>query len=235
MKLHLAIFLALIISGCTSNAPKLLDLQSKDLIPPEGMTLVYILKEDIYSCAPLSMPFIFNGKILGESTCGQYLYYYTYPMKLQVIGKNDKLLSIDLEAGDINYLLLVYPRRGGIKGNYYKHLSQSEGLEYVEKYHLSANLKNIILGVKPTKNIATANKSSRSQLSYDDKTKTGLITMASNLRNRNIAIKQIEKICITKNIAIKIGSDTHKKGAVYTTLNESLKDGVLAINFQCLY
>ncbi len=227
------IFITIFLIGCSSNAPKFLDLQSKKLVPPEGMTILYFIKEEIYSCPPLSGALMFSDKYLGKYSCGQYLYFYTYPMSMDIIGKNDELIRLELEAGDITYLLYKYPRRGGVKGLYYEVLSKDKGKEIINKFHLSNSSEKIVLGTKPEyKNI---NKIAKNELIYNSKSKIGKITIESNLNNRNTTIRKIEKICSTKNIAIQVGSNNHEYGATYTTLNESLKNGKLTINFKCLY
>lgn len=237
MKNILIIISIIFVSGCTSNAPRLQDLQSKKLEPPEGMTLLYVLREDIYSCAPfISSPFVFGGEVLGHTKCGQYLYYYTYPMVLEFV-RNDELVSVDLKAGDINYLIYRYPQRGGAGSLGYEELTQSEGRRLVNEYHLSSELKKVTLGIKPSSYLTETDTGQKlhSQLLYDDQTKIGSISLFGNLSKRNMAIKQIEKICSTKNVAIKVGSNLHKYGAIYTTLNESLIDNKYTIKFECLY
>lgn len=237
MKNILIIVSLLFVSGCTSNATRLDDLQSKNLEPPEGMTLLYVLREDIYSCPPfISNPFVFGGEVLGHTKCGQYLYYYTYPMVLNFV-RNDELVSVDLKAGDINYLIYRYPQRGGAGQLGYELLTQSVGQTLVDEYHLSGELKKVTLGVKPSRYLSDTDSGQKlhSQLLYDDETKIGSISLLGSFSKRSVAIKQIEKICSTKNVAIKVGSNLHKYGATYTTLDESLIDNKLTIKFNCLY
>jgi hypothetical protein len=74
-------------------------------------------------------------------------------------------------------------------------------------------------------------------MNYNNATQLGHVTIAtgSQKKRRRKAIGMIEELCSTKNIALKVGKAHHKGGATYTTMNESLNNGQLTIDFSCAY
>ena len=235
IKILVPFLIAITIYGCSvSDALKIYDLQSKSLQPPEGMSLIYLIKNEGFGLN--TDTFKFGDKAIGEYSKGQYLYYFTYPMGLQFIGKNDTILNIDLEAGEITYLLFISELKPKVNV-YWVKLKPDEGRRYINKYHLSSARQNVILGNKPIYNKAEKNKKTvpQSQLIYDDNSKKGSVSIIGSIKKRKQLLKQIERICSTKNIAIKVGGNQHQNGASYTTLSEMYTNGKLSIEFMCMY
>ena len=72
-------------------------------------------------------------------------------------------------------------------------------------------------------------------MSYDDSTKSGVITLNTNLRGRDDALKLIGDICSSKNVSLQSGKTHKTSGATYTVSNESYSSNKLTINYSCIY
>ena len=72
-------------------------------------------------------------------------------------------------------------------------------------------------------------------LSYNDSTRSGVITLSTNLKGRDDALMIIGDICSTKNISLRSGNAPTKNGATYTVTDETLTSNVLTIKFNCIY
>lgn len=72
-------------------------------------------------------------------------------------------------------------------------------------------------------------------LAYNDSEKTGIITLNTNLKGRDNALKLIGDICSSKNVSLTSGKKHNKKGATYTITDESYSSNELTIKFDCIY
>ena len=72
-------------------------------------------------------------------------------------------------------------------------------------------------------------------MAYTDATKTGAITLNTNLKGRDNAIKIIGDICSSKNISLISGQKHKKSGATYKITDEAYSSNKLTIKFNCIY
>ena len=108
-KSHFGLFicLAFLIAGCsaTKKADAELDTQIKNLSPPSGKALVYILRPNSYGSMAVFNATV-NGDFIGSTGGKRYIYTilepgtYTFTTK----GENRKELPIVLEAGQTYFL-----------------------------------------------------------------------------------------------------------------------------------
>ena len=232
-----AILIATLLAGCSSNAPPLNNLLSKDLKQPNDAAIVYIVRPYRYFGVLRSPDFSFNGTKIGEVENNRYLYFYAYPMEL-ILGKyvdgNLEQLKTKIEAGQKYYFKFDM-----IEG--YSQLSQQEGLKYLRELNMSGNFKPVVIGTKPSNSptaisiqIANSEVRQKDYLKYDDNTKTGVIKYAIDIEKRDVVIGKIEEVCNTKNIAL-YADEKKKNGSTYKTLDERIENNIIEINFQCLY
>ncbi len=72
-------------------------------------------------------------------------------------------------------------------------------------------------------------------LAYNDSEKAGIITLNTNLKGRDNALKLIGDICSSKNVSLTPGNNHNKSGATYTITDESYSSNELTIRFNCIY
>jgi Protein of unknown function (DUF2846) len=232
-----AIWTAILLAGCSSNAPPLNNLLSKDLKPPIDAALVYIMRPYKYFGVLRSPDFSFNGTKIGEIENNRYMYFYAYPMELilgKVVDGNTEQLKIKTEAGK-KYFLKFDMREG------YSQLSQQEGMKYLRELNMGGNFKPVVIGTKPSNSpMPSSNQATnlevrqKDYLKYDDNSRTGVIKYAVDIEKRDVVIEKIEEVCNTKNIAL-YAYEKKEGGATYKTLDESIENNIIEIKFQCLY
>ena len=83
--------------------------------------------------------------------------------------------------------------------------------------------------------LQATNRMSEEAMSYNDTSKSGILTLSTNLRGRDDALKLIGDICSSKNVSLKSGTNHNKYGANYKVTDESLLNNKLTINFNCIY
>jgi hypothetical protein len=251
----------LLVSGCAKNAPANMQAQSKSLKPEKGLALIYVIRPKSNGGKFMKLPlaFRYNGEKIGTLWAGQYLYFNAKPMKMIFNGEGGKVLKLNISAGKTYFL--EYIKTAGVAislgGNkslpVTRVMHYKKGRELVNKYRLTGKLNLVTIdksgtNIKPqpykqknkpvktrhayrsTNKMATENA-----MAYNDTDKTGSVTIAKGSRKRRDAIRMIESLCSTKNIALKVGSSKHNKGATYTTMDETLSNGKFTIQFACSY
>lgn len=83
--------------------------------------------------------------------------------------------------------------------------------------------------------IKASNSIDNEYMAYTDSTKTGVITLNTNLKGRDNAIKIIGDICSSKNITLISGQKHKMNGAIYKITDESYSSNKLKIKFNCIY
>jgi Protein of unknown function (DUF2846) len=233
----IVVLTATLLASCSSTAPPLNNLISKDLTQPNDAAIVYIFRPYRYFGVLRSPDFTFNSTRIGEIENKRYLYFYAYPMELilgKVVDGQVEQLKIKIEAGKKYYL--KFDMEEG-----YSQLSQQEGLKYLRELNMGGNFKPVIIGNKPSNspmpisNQATNLESKQKDyLKYDDNTKIGVIKYGTDMENRNVVLGKIEEVCNTKNVALLTGK-AKQNGASYKTLDETIESNIIEIKFQCLY
>ncbi|HFE39539.1 MAG TPA: hypothetical protein ENK06_14185 [Gammaproteobacteria bacterium] len=264
LKLALLFFM-LFLQSCATYAPASKEARSKIMTPQKGMALVYVIrpKRNKNKILELPLTFEYNATKIGSLSAGQYLYFNAKPMELIFNGSQGEVTRVRLQAGQTYYL--QHESQGGIGANFVGNkllpittaLDKSTGAALVKRYRLAGRFRPVtldgdkIIASKPALkhkkkknndflkllmgNTRKTRKGPGDKLSYNDESRMGSVTVARGSKKRRKAIKMIEELCSTKNIALKVGSARHKKGATYTTMDESLNDGKLTIKFSCAY
>jgi hypothetical protein len=240
-----SIFISLILSvlaGCSSSAPPLQNLLSKELKPPMDAALIYIVRPYSFVGVVRSPDFSINNQMIGEIENERYLYFYTYPTELNFVtnsylsieGRKSELLKIKFEAGKRYFLKFSFAEG-------YSQLSQQEGVKYINELKMGGNFKPYLIGNKSlnppshaAKQQATLEVMHKDYLKYDDNTREGVIKFAVEIEKREVVIGRIEEICNTKNIVL-IADAQRKGGASFKTLDETFENNMIEIKFQCLY
>ena len=107
--LHAVILLCLVASGCSSNiaaAPSDVDARVKNLQPPSGKALVYILRPT-WLGKPFAGHITANGQVIGSMEGEMYVYAALDPgqYEFKVTGQdNDSHITVNLEAGKKYYI-----------------------------------------------------------------------------------------------------------------------------------
>ena len=238
-----AIWTAILLVGCSSNASRLDNLLSKDLKQPNDAAIVYIFRPYNFFAGAVSPDFYFNGTKIGKIENNRYLYFYTYPGEMIFAKRVDgdiEQLKIKFKAGNKYYLKYHQDSGGGLDGDF-SQLSQQEGLKYLRELNMGGHFKPVLVGTKPSNSpMPISNQATnlevrqKDYLKYDDNSKTGVIKYAVDIEKRDVVIEKIEEVCNTKNIAL-YAYEKKEGGAAYKTLDESIENNIIEIKFQCLY
>lgn len=142
-KVILLISLTALLMGCsaTGKAPPELDLQAKELAPPPGTALVYIVRPSKMGMA-IKMKVYCDGKYLGATGGGRFIYAILEPGSHIFMSKaeNESELPIVLEP-DQTYFLEQKVKMGILKArNNLARLGDEEGLDKLYKCTLSTDL-----------------------------------------------------------------------------------------------
>lgn len=106
-QLFLVTFLAVVLSGCLGVArvaPEV-DKAAKEIIPPEGKALVYLIRPSIIGSA-IVMKVECNQVYIGSTGAKRYLYVILDPGEYEFVSKAENLsrLIISVEAGKTYYI-----------------------------------------------------------------------------------------------------------------------------------
>jgi len=212
----------------------------------------------------LPLTFKYSNQKIGTLWAGQYLYFNAKPMEMIFNGKDNSIVKLAV-ANNKTYFLEYITSGGvgaALGGNKplptARIMSEDEGRALINQYRLTGKMEAVTLTkagrtslppqikqkIKPQKQLAHTKFPqpakqivTNDSMSYNDNTKLGHVTIATanQKKRRRKAIQMIEELCSTKNIALQVGSRKHNGGATYTTMNESLSNGQLTINFSCAY
>jgi hypothetical protein len=237
----IAILTAIFLAGCSSNAPPIDNLLSKDLKQPNDAAIVYIFRPYNFFAGGASPDFDFNGTKIGKIENNRYLYFYTYPGEMifaKRVDGNIEQLKIKFEAGKKYYL--KYHLDSGLDADF-SQLSQQEGLKYLRELNMGGHFKPVLVGTKPSNSLMPISNQAtnlearqKDYLKYDDDTKRGVIKYSADMEKRDFVIEKIKEVCNTKNVAL-FADDTKNYGASYITLDEAIENNMIEIKFHCLY
>lgn len=237
----IATLTAIFLAGCSSNAPPIDNLLSKDLKQPNDAAIVYIFRPYNFFAGGRSPDFTVNGAKIGEIENNRYLYFYTYPGEMILakrVDGNIEQLKIKFEAGKKYYL--KFHLDSGLNGDF-SQLSQQEGLKYLRELNMGGHFKPVLVGTKPSNfPMPSSNQATnlevrqKDYLKYDDDTKRGVIKYSADMEKRDFVIEKIKEVCNTKNVALS-ADDTKNNGASYKTLDETIENNMIEIKFHCLY
>jgi hypothetical protein len=136
-----ACVVALLVAGCSAapKAPQNWDTSAREIRPPEGMALVYVVRPSRLGKA-LEMPVICDGDVVGVTGGKRYLYTILEPgpHSFVSIAETESELSITLEAGETVYLEQKMTMGVVTGDNRLAQLSEEEGREKLAKCALSA-------------------------------------------------------------------------------------------------
>ena len=229
-----------------------------------GLVYVIRPKSNGGKLLKLPLTFTYNNQKVGTLWAGQYLYFNVEPMQMTFNGENGSILKLNINKNKtyfIEHLAMggVGASFGGAKPlPITRILSEPEGRDLINQYRLTGKMNVVTLTkagthtseklatqkpLQPSKPIKSKSAHAAKQavikdsMNYNDGTKLGHVTIAtgSQKKRRKKAISMIEALCSTKNVALKVGASHHKGGATYTTMNESLSNGQLTIDFSCAY
>ena len=104
----------LLISSCANYAPANMQAKSKILTPEKDHALIYVIrpKSNGGKLFKLPLTFKYNGQKIGTLWAGQYLYFNAKPMNMVFNGENNKVVKLNIIAG--NTYFLEYKATGGI-------------------------------------------------------------------------------------------------------------------------
>jgi len=132
----------LIFLGCSAvgKAPLEMDQKAKEIVPPEGKALVYIVRPTTLGTA-IKMGVTCDGKYIGGTGGGRYIYTIQDPGSHVFVSKaeNTSELPIVLEAGK-TYFLEQKVKMGIIKArNNLERLDDAEGNAKLGQCSLSSD------------------------------------------------------------------------------------------------